>query len=146
MKLISHRGNINGKNSLFENHPPHIQTLISSGIDVEVDVWVQKNGFYLGHDDPQYKIDTAFLIKNCNFLWCHAKSLSSLNAMLNLNVLNCFWHDKDEFTLTSKGYIWQAHKRDICGKSVIVDNSFNSFSRKYETSPFAICSDFLPAI
>ena len=31
------------------------------GYDVEIDVWSIDKQFYLGHDEPQYKIDKKFL-------------------------------------------------------------------------------------
>ena len=51
MKLISHRGNINGKHEKFENNPNYIDTAIEQGYDVEIDVWFISETFFLGHDD-----------------------------------------------------------------------------------------------
>ena len=39
MILISHRGNINGKNTEKENHPSYIDEAIKGEYDVEIDVW-----------------------------------------------------------------------------------------------------------
>ena len=47
MKLISHRGNINGKQLDLENDPKYIENAIKQGYDVEVDIWYT-DGFYLG--------------------------------------------------------------------------------------------------
>ena len=57
MKLISHRGNINGKHEKFENFPSYIDTAIDQGYDVEIDLWKDSDGFYLGHDEPTYPVD-----------------------------------------------------------------------------------------
>ena len=103
MFLISHRGNINGKNVQKENSPDYILKALSFGYDVEIDVWYVNNKFFLGHDTPQYEISIEFL-KN-DKLWCHAKNLASLEKMLYNNI-TCFWHQTDDYTLTSKGYIW----------------------------------------
>ena len=46
MRLISHRGNLNGTSS-YENHPEHIHKALLKGFDVEIDVWFQKENFYL---------------------------------------------------------------------------------------------------
>ena len=51
MKLISHRGNINGKHEGFENNPNYIDTAIEQGYDVEVDIWFISETFFLGHDE-----------------------------------------------------------------------------------------------
>ena len=72
MIYISHRGNLEGKNPERENHPIYIIEALSQGYDVEIDVWYVDRSFFLGHDAPQYKVDTKFL-QNAN-LWCHAKN------------------------------------------------------------------------
>jgi len=116
MKLISHRGNINGKNLEKENHPDYISKALSLGYDVEVDVWYD-NGFWLGHDKPVYPIRTSFL-KNKK-LWCHAKNLEAIVEMKNNNI-HYFWHQKDDITLTSKGYIWAYPGKQPIKESIAV--------------------------
>ena len=54
--LISHRGNTVGKLELYENEPSYIHKTLLEGFDVEVDIWYIENNWYLGHDNPQYKI------------------------------------------------------------------------------------------
>ena len=75
MIFISHRGNINGKIKKLENNPDYIRSAIKKGFDVEIDVWF-KNGFYLGHDKPQFKVSKKFLENKK--LWCHAKNQDAL--------------------------------------------------------------------
>ena len=50
MRLISHRGNINGRIRELENLPDYIDAAINLGYDVEVDLWLEGEKFYLGHD------------------------------------------------------------------------------------------------
>ena len=79
MKLISHRGNIAGKQPGLENMPEYIKDTIEKGYDVEIDVW-WKNGFWLGHDESNVpNVDLEFL-KNQK-LWCHAKNIEALYEM-----------------------------------------------------------------
>ena len=54
MKLISHRGNLNGPNKEHENHPDYIWEALQAGYEVEIDVWWVDGKFKLGHDEPQY--------------------------------------------------------------------------------------------
>ena len=113
--LISHRGNLNGKSDR-ENQPDYIKEALSQGFDVEVDVWHIDNQFWLGHDKPQYKVSEG-LFEHPN-LWCHAKNIEGLYSMLEDDI-HCFWHQEDDVTLTSKGYIWtypgkQLTKNSIC--------------------------------
>ena len=103
MILISHRGNVDGKVENVENSPELINHALSKGFDVEIDVWYVDSTFYLGHDNPQYKIDEKFL-ENERF-WCHAKNEQAFFKMLENPRIHCFWHQTDDFTLTINGYI-----------------------------------------
>ena len=105
MKIISHRGNIDGK-SQFENTQNQIYKAIDLGFDVEIDLWVNQDKLYLGHDGPEKECGLEFLHYNSDKLWIHAKNIDSVNYLKKYTTLNWFWHDKDVMTLTSKGYIW----------------------------------------
>ena len=59
MIYIAHRGNINGKQLDLENSPKYINRAIELGYHVEVDVWYN-DGFFLGHDNPKYKINIRY--------------------------------------------------------------------------------------
>jgi len=116
MFLISHRGNLNGKCD-EENHPDHIDMALAQGFDVEIDVWKVLDEYYLGHDEPQYKVSMNFL-KN-EKLWCHAKDIEALYDM-NKEGVHCFWHQTDDVTLTSKGYLWTYPEKGLTKNSIAV--------------------------
>ena len=116
MILISHRGNLNGKCG-EENHPDHIDMALAQGFDVEIDVWKVLDEYYLGHDEPQYKVSMKFL-KN-EKLWCHAKNIEALYDM-NKEGVHCFWHQTDDVTLTSKGYLWTYPEKGLTKNSIAV--------------------------
>jgi hypothetical protein len=103
MKFISHRGNLVGPNLELENTIDYVNFALKEGFEVEIDVWVAENRFFLGHDSPKQEIDISYL--NNEKLWCHAKNIFALQQLLKMNT-NCFWHFEDKFTLTSKGYVW----------------------------------------
>ena len=105
MKIISHRGNLEGINTELENKPEQITKVINVGFDVEIDLRTKNGKLFLGHDYPQYKIDYEWLETNNKSLWIHAKDYESVDFLRTTN-FNWFWHDKDEMTLTSHGYIW----------------------------------------
>ena len=60
MKLIAHRGNLNGKNPFYENSPKYCQEAIDKGFDVEIDIWYTDT-WWTGHHRPSYRVDTDFL-------------------------------------------------------------------------------------
>jgi hypothetical protein len=148
MKLIAHRGNIDGPNRLEENKPEYIENAISVGFDVEIDVWynTNENNFYLGHDSPQYIVTQNWLELYINKLWIHCKNLESLYHFVNTtNGYNYFWHQQDDFTLTSKNYIWTYPGKSYTKSSVIVmpewdDVNWDNFK---SISCFGICTDFV---
>ena len=116
MFLISHRGNTNSIQQKQENNPFFLDKLLKIGYNVEIDVWLINNELFLGHDNPEYLIDLKYL-KN-ELFWCHAKNLEALQFMIK-NRIHCFWHQEDDFTLTSKGYIWTYPGKPVCERSII---------------------------
>ena len=51
------------KNIELENTPDYIDEAISLGYDVEIDIWKDEDGFYLGHDEPTYPINLEWLVE-----------------------------------------------------------------------------------
>ena len=117
MILIAHRGNINGANIDKENSPEYVNSALKKGYNVEIDVWLEKDQWYLGHNKPQYKIELTYLLNN--LLWCHAKNIEAFRVMLGRGV-HCFWHQEDDVTLTSRGYIWTYPGKQLTAKSICV--------------------------
>lgn len=148
MKLIAHRGNISGPNSVEENNPSYIDTALKMSYDVEIDLRYEDQKFYLGHDQAQYEVSEVWLIERKNNLWIHCKDLNSLSALSETEIdFNYFWHQNDDFTLTSKNYIWTYPGKSFSLKSVIVMPEWNTPLEDlidildYEC--FGVCSDYL---
>jgi hypothetical protein len=138
MFKIAHRGNISGPNAKYENNPGYIKEAIESGYDVEVDVWSYENELFLGHDIAEYKIDLDFL-DNKKF-WCHCKNIDALQILLYNNI-RCFFHDKDDATLTSDGYIWTYPGKLLTNKSICVMPEKDNWHLPQDVA--GICSDFI---
>lgn len=137
-KIIAHRGNINGIEQSFENRIDYIKNALSKGFDVEVDVRSYKNKLYAGHDEPQEILPLEILNNpSCIF---HAKNFNALEILLNQSK-HVFWHQNDECTLTSNGYIWCFPEIVIEGENSIVldfDGSKNFDDSKF----YGICTDY----
>ena len=142
MILISHRGNLNGVSSR-ENRPGYIHKALWQGFDVEIDVWYVDGEFWLGHDIPQYKIEENFL-ENPR-LWCHAKNIDTLYKMTSNSLIHCFWHQDDDVTLTSRGYLWTYPGKQLTKKSICVLPEFEDKKSKVilPKNVAGICSDFI---
>ena len=137
MQVIAHRGNLTGPNPERENKLDYIAEALAEGVDVEVDVWFHEGKLYLGHDKPDTPISVGFLLDNR--FWCHAKNIEALDVMLDHNV-HCFFHDVDEVTLTSKGFVWtfpgkKLTKRSVC---VLPETTTGFYGQKFS----AICTDY----
>lgn len=104
MKLIAHRGNISGPNSDKENHPDYIETALSQGFDVEIDLRIIDGKYYLGHDLPQYEVKKNFIFRD--ELWIHCKDIKTFDIISGSRSLNSFFHDQDDCALTTHGWIW----------------------------------------
>lgn len=139
MILISHRGNISGPDSQ-ENQPNFIDEAIKAGFDVEVDVWLKSGKLFLGHDNPQYAVDIQFL--KTRPLWCHAKNFEALVFMLDADI-TCFWHEEDDFTLTSANQIWTYPLKKVEKTSIIVCKTLDDTKRYIKKDIFGVCSDFV---
>ena len=137
--LIAHRGNIEGPNLEQENHPDYIQDTLSVGFDVEIDVWCLSGHFFLGHDSPTHETEEDFLVDSR--LWCHAKDLRAFERMLKNPFIHCFWHQEDDFTLTSRGYIWTYPGKPLGNSSICVLPE----TQEQASLPAVagICSDFI---
>jgi hypothetical protein len=144
MIKIAHRGNTKGPNKDRENAPGYLKEAIRSGYHIEVDVWVIDNKIFLGHDNPQYQVDIIFLNEIKPYSWFHCKNLNAILYFIN-NRKNdrFFWHQSDDFTLTSNGYIWTYPEKKITEKSIIVDLDIINKNKYLNNKVYGICSDYV---
>ena len=143
MKLIAHKGNVNGPNPSTENTPQQIEWCIENGYDVEIDVRynVEKDKFYLGHDESKYEINWWWLAGKLEHLWIHCKDLTTLHEFTsNTSGYNYFWHQGDDYTLTSKGQIWASSGKPYKDDTVMVIENPEDV-KEYDC--YAICSDYV---
>ena len=105
MLKIAHRGNFTGV-SKYENQPDYIDKALLAGYECEIDIRIEKESIVLGHDKGMYITDINWLLERSNRLWCHTKNFKALDFLLNYKELNCFWHQEDNYVITSKGFIW----------------------------------------
>ena len=138
MIWIAHRGNVDGRNPDQENHPDALQRARKRGFDVELDVWWTGNGWALGHDGPRYEVAPEFLLQPG--LWCHAKNIDGLARMVRLGV-HCFWHQRDDVTLTSRGELWTFPGQQLTQDSICVMPERAEYSASDLRHCKGICSD-----
>lgn len=137
MKFIAHRGNLWGPDPKTENKPDTIRKAIEIGFDCEIDVWYLNGSYFLGHDYPETKIPYSFLEFYSEHLWIHCKHLASLVQLKD--GFNCFYHDKDIYTLTSRGFIW-GNINSPCHELVV--QVMPEKGGVLSSTCFAICTDY----
>lgn len=145
VKLISHRGNILGKEPDKENTPSQVDKALSLGYYCEIDVWYHQHEFWLGHDGPEHRVDLQWLTDRNIGLFIHCKDLVTISYFKYLQEemlvdLNYFFHQKDDCTITSRGDIWvfpgkQPLKNSIAVLPEIHDDDISQAS--------GICSDYI---
>ena len=159
MIYISHRGNINGKNPERENSPDYILEAIDKGYEVEVDLWLLKDKWYFGHNEPTYDVgDLGEYLKYFNKIWFHCKNLEAFGTLLvsknfivsgsehNYSLDNnekFFWHQNDDFTLTSTNKIWTYPGKELCDFSIAVLPETVNYADDELKNCYGICSDFI---
>ena len=158
MKIISHRGNIRGPVLDKENRPSYIDCAIGSGYDVEIDVRSAEGSLWLGHDEPQYRIDHTWIEKRKAYLWLHCKDYQSA---LECQKYQSFCHATDDFIFTTTGHIWMHvpdpppsekavyHKLPIDQNVIIpllederIDDFKQSDAYTSGQTPYGICTDY----
>ena len=142
MILIAHRGNTNGPSPQRENGQKYCEKAIDQGFHVEIDVWYTDT-WWTGHDRPQYRVNPEFLKRK--EVWCHAKNIEALYRLQEIGA-HCFFHQNDDVTLTSKGYLWTYPDFQLTKKSICVLPEIQKVASKL--SPLysecaGICSDFI---
>jgi hypothetical protein len=122
MKIISHRGNLEGSKSCIENSPSAIENVLANDFDCEVDVFVTKEDeILLGHDFGQFRVEVNWLRERSSRLWLHCKNKQALDYFVKSESdFNFFWHEKDSYTLTSRGFVWIYPGQDLVSNAIVV--------------------------
>ena len=147
MLKIAHRGNLYGPDPEKENTLEAIFHALSLGYDVEIDIWVIGGILYFGHDEPTHIVDAFVLEKVGNHGWFHCKNLGALQFFKECgNDYNFFWHQEDDYTITSNGYIWTYPGKETTPYSILVHLGIPD-KTTLAKSIYGLCSDnFLTAI
>ncbi len=155
MLLISHRGNVSGRNPERENSISYIQEAIDLGYVVEVDLWVANGGkFYLAHDYhgigghgntlfygfKNSEIEPSFLEKN---LLIHCKNVEAVQACMEIGRLNFFFHENEKFTISSRGWTISHSKNKPTKGSIHMLPELGGYSKESLKNCAGICSDII---
>ena len=140
MKAISHRGNIKGSVPDKENRPSYIDCAIGNGYDVEIDVRSIDGELWLGHDEPQYKIEYKWIQKRRKNLWIHCKNLQAAKECWEYQA---FCHSSDPYVYTSNGKIWLHYLSKTIDDDVIIPLIEEAdLYILHNVRPYGVCTDY----
>lgn len=144
MKLIAHRGNMLGPNPKLENSPEYIDDAIKNGFEVEIDLRLIDGQLFLGHDydGVLYLINWEFLYDRQDSLWIHCKDAESLEYCLD-NSLRCFYHNVDQYTMTSNGLIWAYPGSPIICNTIYICVLPEEKKQAVPENIYGVCSDYV---
>ena len=147
MRYIAHRGLFQGPNVNLENTPNQIDLAINRGYDAEIDVWVQDDKIFLGHYYPLRKVELKWLAERP--LWIHCKNIEAVQYFNDIPyALNYFWHQNDNYTLTSNRTIWVNPGNVLTKNCVMVMPEYidGTLKNTIDVNCFGICSDYIDKI
>lgn len=148
MIYIAHRGLYQGPDKERENHPDQINSALAKGYHVEIDIRYIDKKLVLGHDNPDYEININFI--NPRKTWIHCKNIEALYYFTTYmgEQYNYFWHENDQYTLTSKKYIWTNFGQTLTDMSIMVMPEFvdDTLLNTKNVKCYGICSDYIDKI
>ena len=114
--IISHLGNISGRNVARENTLSYVKEALAAGFHVCIDVVFANESFLLpGPDDTFAPIPPAFLSNQK--IWCRACTPTTLNALCDLNV-HTIPFATDSVVLTSAQFLWSLPPAVLTPRSI----------------------------
>lgn len=145
MKIISHRGNLEGPNLEYENTKEYIDIALEKNFDVEIDLWNVENEYFLGHNKADYKVSLEWLEKRKENLWIHTKNFNAFESLLEINRnFIFFYYTSEPLVLVSNGKIWtHSPKKIVNPKNCIIPLlGKTGLGKSNVKNWFGVCTDF----
>lgn len=142
---ICHRGNLHGASKAMENNFGILIQREIQGQSVEIDVWWNEKGLWLGHDAPEHKIKFEWLASSRRRL-IHAKDGQTFSYLIRESGkrgldLHIFYHTEEDYVLTSKGLILGYPGKPIVPGSICMMPERATYKQEDFEKAFWICSD-----
>ena len=81
-----------------------------------------------------------------DYLWIHCKDITTFHEFsMKISGYNYFWHQEDDYTLTSKQRIWAYPGKTYTENTVIVMPEWNNmdWDMLKVTNCYGVCSDYI---
>lgn len=151
MRVISHRGNLNGREKSKENIFSRIKLVNQLGIDVEIDVTYKDGKLYLGHDYAQEEFANLHKLSSNESasIYIHVKDIRAYETVLKYTRIydnvHTFLHQNDPSVLVSNGCLWTYPDKPVVASSILVLDETNGpdlivHNKNYGI--YGICTDY----
>jgi len=136
--IISHLGNINGRQEDKENTLPYVQKALKAGWHVCVDIVFHQGSFLMPFKGGFHLAPPAMLSKQR--VWCRAHDAETVDALCNINA-HCFLNSESFMSLTSAQFIWTLPPHDLVARSIAMlpETGYADWLTKFE--PAGLCSN-----
>ena len=141
MLYISNLGNTKGRDVIEEGGLPIIVDALNRGFCVNINLWKLPKSFAVGVDYPMEEVDPDFLSGNKEKLLLRAMNIESLKWMLE-NGYHCYWREKDDFTVSSHGFILSFGVA-VIPHSIVMNPELCLVDDLRDKNLVGICSDFI---
>lgn len=136
--VISHLGNIDGRQPEKENTLPYIQQALKEGWHVCVDVAFRNGGFLFPSASGNYVAPPALLSKQR--VWCRAHDPETMDALCNINA-HCFLVSQNFISLTSSLFLWTLPGHALADRAIAVYPELAEPDWLANFEPAGLCSN-----
>ena len=136
--IISHLGNIDGRQEEKENTLPYIQAALKAGWHVCLDVVFRNGCFLLPHSRGFHSVPPALLSKQR--VWWRAHDADTVDALCNVNA-HCFLLSESFMSLTSAQFIWTLPPHALVARSIAAFPEFADPDWLEAAEPAGLCSN-----
>lgn len=136
--IISHLGNIDGRQPEHENKLAYVQKALKAGWHVCVDVAFHCGAFVLPFDGGFHPVPAALLAKQR--VWCRAYDPVTLDALCTINA-HAFLNTESGLALTSAQFIWTMPGHSLVARSIACfpEDAAGDWLTNFE--PAGLCSN-----
>jgi hypothetical protein len=136
--IISHLGNIDGRNEERENTLPYIQEALKAGWHVCIEVVFRNGNFLLPHIHGMTPVPPALLSKQR--VWVRTHDAETLDGLCTINA-HCFFGGESPLALTSSQFIMTMPPEMLSSRSIAAFPELAEPEWLLSAEPAGLCSN-----
>jgi hypothetical protein len=136
--IISHLGNIDGRQPDRENTLPYVKEALAAGWHVCVDVWYTNGGFVLPSASGAYHLPPA-LLSNCR-VWSRTYDPETIHALCTIKA-HCVIAAESPVLLTSEQFLWTLPPTPLASRAIAVFPELATPEWLEQYEPAGLCSN-----